>query len=280
MDVAPDPAPVRCLQRVDGEARVAFGSRGLSDLYQRAPSRLLFPDGARGGFPEGVSLLTCGGLTGGDRARLEIRIEDEASATITTQAAERFYRVSQGEADIRVETRIDIGAGATCEWLAQEAILFDRSRLRRTLEARLTGSSRLLAVESVVLGRSAMGEIFREGLLHDSWRIRRDGRLVWADALHVEGDFQALANRPYGFGGARAFATLLYAGADAAAHLELARELTPGATAGATSFDGLLILRFLDADAAALRRSVVRAAGALRAATLGLSATLPAVWHC
>jgi len=278
MAAFPPPPPRH--QRVDGEARIAFGPHGLTDLYQRAPSRLLFPDGAAGSFPEAVSLLTCGGLTGGDRARLSIHIAAGAAATITTQAAERCYRVLPGEADIRIETRIDIGAGGACEWLAQEAILFDRTRLRRHLCATLSGSSKFLAVESVVLGRTAMGETFRQGLIHDSWRIRRDGRLVWADALHAAGDFQALARRPFGFGDARALATLLYAGADAEDHLPLARDLTPGDTAGATSFDGLLILRFLDSDAAGLRAAVVRAAGALRAATLGLSPTLPAVWHC
>jgi urease accessory protein len=280
MEIAALPAPVSRHQRVDGEARIAFGPGGLTDLYQRAPSRLLFPDGARGSFPEAVSLLTSGGLTGGDRARLSILVEADGRATITTQAAERFYRALPRDPDTRVETSITVKDGGACEWLAQEAILFDRARLRRTLHAQLAASSRLLAVESIVLGRSAMGEIFREGLVHDSWRIRRDGRLIWADGLHIDGDFAATADGPFGFDGARAFATILYAGADAQAHLDLARALTQGPNSGATSFDGLLILRFLNADAAALRKAVIRAAGALRAATLGLPHTLPAVWHC
>ena len=39
----------------------------------------------------------------------------------------------------------------------------------------------LLAVESIVLGRTAMGETAHDVVLTDAWRIRRGGRLVFAD---------------------------------------------------------------------------------------------------
>ena len=41
-------------------------------------------------------------------------------------------------------------------------------------------AARLLAVEAVVLGRTAMGESVRQGRLRDRWRIRREGRLIFA----------------------------------------------------------------------------------------------------
>ncbi len=276
---SPSAPPIAGHQRMDGLARVRFGQNGLADLYQRAPCRLLFPTPPSGGWPEAVSLTTSGGLTGGDRIHFALEVDPGARATITTQAAEKLYRVQPGEADILLETRIVIGAGGSAEWLAQEAIAFDAVRFRRSISADLAGDARLLAVESLVLGRLAMGERFTRGLVHDAWRVRRDGRLVWADALHVETtDVAALEDR-FRFGGARAVATLLYAGPDAPSHLELARSLLPP-SAGATSFDGLLIARFHDADPARLRADLTRTCGALRAGIFGNDPAMPRVWSC
>lgn len=276
---APRVTPGISHQRMDGLASVRFGQRGLADLYQRAPCRMLFLAPPRGAWPEAVSLTTSGGLTGGDRVRVELEIDPGARATITTQAAEKLYRVLPGEPDILLETRITIGAGGSAEWLAQEAIAFDATRLRRSISAELAGDARLLAVESLVLGRLAMGERFARGLIHDEWRVRRDGRLVWADALHVDtAELPALDDR-FRFGGARAVATLLYAGPDAARYLDLARSLLP-TSAGATSFDGLLIARFHDADPARLRADLTRSCGALRAGIFGNDPAMPRVWSC
>lgn len=250
---------------------------GLADLYQRAPCRFLFPDIETGDFPQAISITTSGGLTGGDRVAIDIGIEPGACGTVSTQAAEKLYRVLPDDPAIHIETRINIAEGGRCEWLAQEAILFDRSRVRRHLHARLAADARLLAVETIVFGRAAMGEVYAEGLIHDEWRIWRSDELIWADALHIDGNFAEIAAHPFCLGSARALATLAYAGVDAADHLPLARELADG---GATCFEGLLVMRMIDADPRLLRNRVMRAASALRAATLGLPDRLPAVWYC
>lgn len=276
----PAASPVIRHQRVDGYARIAFSRSGLSDLYQRAPCRLLFPEGEAGDFPLAVLITTSGGLTGGDRIRFDMRVAEGARGTVTTQAAEKLYRVLPGDPDIRIDTRIEVARGGIAEWLAQEAILFDRSRLRRMVEVDLAGDARLLGIEMTMLGRDAMGERFDTGLIHDGWRIRRDGHLVWADALHLDGYCVALAALPFGFGDARALATLIYAGPDAADHLELARNLVPAPLGGASCVNGILVLRLIDRDAMALRAAATRALSALRAATIGASARLPALWTC
>lgn len=273
-----DVPPVRH-QRVDGAARLGFSRSGLSDLYQRAPCRFLFPDGEADDFPLAVLLTTSGGLTGGDRIATDIRLGTGARGTVMTQAAEKLYRVLPEEADIRIDTRINVADNATAEWLSQEAIIFDRSRLRRSIEIDLAENSRLLCVEMAVLGRRAMGERFASGLFHDAWRIRRNGRIIWADAIHMEGNCGEIATLPYGLGVCTALATLVYAGADAASHLELARTLAPPPLGGATCFDGLLILRMTSEDGMSLRTAVTRAAGALRHAAWGAPTRLPSTWY-
>ncbi|MDE8653595.1 urease accessory protein UreD [Novosphingobium album (ex Liu et al. 2023)] len=281
-DTSPEAKPrgAARMQRVDGQAMVRFGPHGVRDLRQVAPARLLFPDGRDGDFPLAVTVTTTGGLTGGDRLALDIVVDPGAAATIVPQAAEKLYRALPDDPPTRIETRVTIGAGGRCEWLAQEAILFDRSRMRRSLEIDLAADARILAMEMLVLGRGAMGETYREGLIHDTWRVRRDGRLVWVDALHVAGDVAATAAAPFGFGGASALVTLVHAGPAAPAHLDLARGLCASPGSGATAFDGLLILRMTGPDPRVVRDWALNAAGALRAAIFGISPRLPSLCYC
>ncbi|PCD02096.1 Urease accessory protein UreD [Sphingomonas spermidinifaciens] len=273
------PSPPRSRhQRVDGRARVVFGTDGIRDLEQVAPARLMFPHARGGDFPLVVTVTTSGGLTGGDRLRLDIVVEPGGCATIVPQSAEKLYRVLPDDQPTRIETTIALGAAARCEWLAQEAILFDGSRMHRTLDIDMAPDAQVLAMEMLVLGRAAMGEAYSGGLIHDGWRIRRGGALVWADALRIEGALDR--TQPYGLGDAGALATLVYAGPEAEAQLDLARGLAEPALGGATAFDGLLVIRMLGPDATRLRREVMRIAGVLRAAIFGLSPSMPAICHC
>ena len=274
-------------QRVDGEARIVLrggpdATTRLADLYQRAPCRVLFPATEPDEPPQCVLLTTSGGLTGGDRTRVALEVGPHAAATLTTQAAEKIYRALPYADAARVEVGIRVQEGAWAEWLAQETIIFEGSRLRRLLTAEVAPTGRLLAVESIVLGRTAMGERFESGLLHDAWRVRRAGRLVWADALHLEGDIAGVRAAPFGFGRSIGCATALYVGADAARQLTLARSLLSrsGLPCGATCLDGILIARIMAQDAAELRAAVMELIAGIRHAAAGWPARLPRVWHC
>lgn len=273
-------------QRADGAAILSIdcdsnGVSRLRDLYQRAPCRMLFPDVEPGEPLQAVLLTTTGGLTGGDRTSVEFNVGANAHATLTTQAAEKLYRALPGTPPVECAVSLTAAANSWCEWLAQETILFNGACLRRSFCADLEAGSRMLAVESIVFGRQAMGEDFRAGWLHDSWRIRRAGRLVWADAMRLEGDIAGLRQAPFGFGAAVACATMVYAAPDAGELLEPVRALLAQADeSGVTVLDGLLIMRLLDSDAARLRSQIVRVAGLIRHTAAGVSCALPRVWHC
>ena len=266
----------------DGAAAIGFGCRGgvtrLDHLYQRDPLRVLFPAPAAGDPLLAVLLTTSGGLTGGDRLRLSFAARDGAAATITSQAAEKIYRALDEEC--RIDIAIDVGR-AWLEWLPQETILFDGARLSRRTTIDTARESRLLASEMLVFGRIARGESFASGALHDAWRITRDGRLVWADALGLEGDIAALLGRTAAFDSARAVATAVYVAADAPAHLDLARALLEPADswAGATVVNDILLARFVGRDAASVRRDLTGYLCGLRQAAGGWPARLPRVWY-
>lgn len=119
------------------------------------------------------------------------------------------------------------------------------------------------------------------GLIRDAIEVVRDGKLIWADTLHIDGDLRTPLNHPAAFGGANACALLLYHGSDIEAHRDALRELTPpdGVRYGATLVGGLLIARWLSADALALRRHYGLAWMMLRERAGGLPPRLPPVWH-
>jgi urease accessory protein len=266
------------LQRGDGAVEIAFARRGaataLSRLYHRTPCRVAFPHAGAGEPAMAMLLNTAGGLTGGDRVVLSVTVEPGAAATVTSAAAEKIYR-SLGQ-NCGVAVALEVGDGGWLEWLPQETILFAQSRLRRTITARVAATGRLLAAEMLVFGRVARGERWIGGALSERWRVERAGELAWYDAMRLDG---AMIDRPAGFGGAEAFATVAYVGADAERHLLLARDATGGLScrAGATLVNGILLARFIG-TASDTRAGVAHYIGALRHGAAGLPAQAPRAW--
>src|SRR5882757_5947876 len=106
-------------------------------------------------------------------------LETGSSLIAGTAAAEKVYRSNGPDAEMTV--RLDLAEGARLAWLPQETILFDRARLSRRIDVDLAPGASLLMAEAVVFGRAAMGEFMTEGHVSDHWRVRRDGRLIYAD---------------------------------------------------------------------------------------------------
>ena len=188
-----------------------------------------------------------GGLAGGDSLTLDVSVEPDADLRLTTPTAERVYR-SAGEVT-RVDCQLRIGARARLDWLPQQTLLFDGARFRRRVEADVAPDGRLALLESYALGRPAHGERLTCVDVLDHWRIRRDGRLVFAEALRLEGPASELFARPALGDGAQAAGTLVYLASDAEAQLGRARRLLAGSgTAGASVCDGMLVVRWLAPD--------------------------------
>jgi urease accessory protein len=271
---------------MDGAAAIDFtvsgdGPTRLARLYQRAPLRVLFPVPGAGDPPVAVLLTTSGGLAGGDRLDLDVSIGAGAAAVVTTQAAEKVYR-SLGD-ETSVDIRLRVAAGGALDWLPQETILFDSARLRRRLTVDLAAGARLLAGEIMVFGRRAHNERLTAGFLHDSWQVRRAGRLVWADALRLAGDIAAIIDAPAALAGAAAVATLIDADEDAPRRLDAARAQAarddPGVRSSVTVIGGLLLARWLGNDARLVRAAFMRNCRAWREQAAGRAVAMPRVWE-
>ncbi len=260
-------------QRARGTGRIGTqvldGRTRLTTLYQEGCAKIRLPH-THDPSLQAVLINTAGGLTGGDDVAWEATAAPGARLVLTTQACERVYR-SLGD-DARVRTRLEVGAGARLDWLPQETILYEGGRLSRSLEVELAPDASFFAIEAIILGREAMGEAARGARLTDSWRIRRGGRLIHAEATRLSADplerdgLSLLA-------GAGAFATLLYVGADAERRLDPVRALLTG-EAAASVVGERLIIRALAPSGLALRRTITPIIAALSGA-----GTLPRLWH-
>ncbi|MCL4152765.1 UNVERIFIED_CONTAM: hypothetical protein GTU68_025707 [Idotea baltica] len=258
------------LQRARGKVRVTAklrdGNTVLDRLYQSGSAKARIPKGD--GF-EVVLLNTAGGITGGDLFENAINAAADTSVTVTTQTAERIYRSTGDEA--RVANALTIGSGARLDWLPQETILFDRARLRRTLNVHMAEDASFLAIEPLVLGRAAMGETVSRGFLSDHWRVRCGGCLVYADALRLDGNIALTTQARASLNGATACASLLYVAADAEDRIDFVRAALAD-DGSASAWNGLLAARLVAADGARLRAALIRVVTILR------TGPLPRVW--
>lgn len=248
----------------------ACGATRPERVHEAGMLRVRFPNGERRDVLEAVMVNTAGGLAGGDRAAIELKAAAQAQVLVTTAAAEKVYR-SLGP-DTQISVTLEAGPGAAITWLPQETILFDRMRLRRNIDVALAGDARLLMLEAIVFGRSAMGESVLSGSLFDRWRVRVDGTLVFAEGVRLDGAVaNRLAQRAVA-GDGLAIATLLkIPGDDEAVGAVRALQSAFSGEVGLSAWNGLMVARLVAPTSAALRHDLVRLLSAL-------GAPLPRLW--
>jgi urease accessory protein len=246
--------------------RKSAGITQRSLVREEGSLRVRFP-GARAAELEAVILNTAGGMAGGDRFSLDMTVEPKARLLVSTAAAEKVYRTI--EPATTIDVKLAVGDGGRLAWLPQETILFDRSRLRRSIEIDLSDDARLLLAEAIVLGRTGMGESVDDSTLLDRWRVRRGGRLIHAEAMRLDGGVAARLAEPAVAKGSVAVATVLIVPADDATTASVrALEKKFRGEVGVSAWNGLAVVRFCAADGAALRRDLVAVLTALRGGSL------------
>jgi urease accessory protein len=247
----------------------APGGSRRARLREAGSLRARFPNGS-GQALDAVIINTAGGMAGGDRFDISIKVGAGARLTVTTAAAEKIYRSLGPHTQIAVQ--LGVGPGGSLAWLPQETILFDQVRLRRSIDVELARNGSLLLAEAVVFGRSAMGERVVSGQFFDRWRVRVGGTLVFAETIRLDGKIaQRLAERAIAGGGAAVASVLKIPGDDEAVAAVRAMQHVAGEV-GVSAWNGLAVARCVAADGAALRRDLI---GVLTALGAG---PLPRLW--
>jgi len=261
-------------QRLKASARASFKFDGqrtrIDNLYQHASAKIRFPKTYDAAL-EAVLINTAGGLTGGDELAWKLELGEGAHVTTSTQANEKAYASSFGVAN--VATNIELSANARLNWLPQETILYNQSSLSRTFDIQLHESAELLAVESLVMGREAMGEKPEGIFFKDRWRIKRGEKLIFADDLRLDESCKTNAQ----MGDYRAVSTLVFiTNQDDESLSALAQKLNQISNANLSAFSGSkgkLTGRILAGDSYELRKTLMPVLEILN------GASLPKVWR-
>ncbi|MEH2475176.1 urease accessory protein [Nitrobacteraceae bacterium AZCC 2161] len=250
------------VQLVDGKTR-------RRQLHESGSLRVRFPSPEDQGL-SAMFVNTAGGAAGGDRFDIDIAAGEGTSLTVTTAAAEKIYRSHGPSAEINIALKA--AANAHLAWLPQETILFDQARAERRIDIDLDATASLVLCEIVILGRAAMGERMLSGKFIDRWRLRRGGKLVFAETVRLDGDLGEKLKQPAIANGGLAIGTALIVPGDEAL-VERIRGAAEsfGGEVGISCWNGFAMARFCAQDAAKLRVDMMT--------VLGRSgATLPRLW--
>jgi urease accessory protein len=263
----------------------------LSLSYVRDGNRTLLAERRHAGplvvqkslYPEGdavcqnVIIHPPGGLVGGDVLAINVDVAPHAHAQLTTPGAAKCYRSNGAFARQHISLRA--ARGAILEWLPQETIVFDASKLENELAIELADDARFIGWDVTCLGRTAAGERFERGALRQRITLMRDGIPVFVERAVLHGGAPLLTS-PVGLHGQPVFGTFLAAAPVVTqAMIESCRQVTSMAGKGAvTRLPGLVIARYRGASAAAARHYFVELWHKLRPALAYRAAVLPRIW--
>lgn len=104
-----------------------------------------------------LTLLHLGGMLQGDQIQLEIMLEPEAHARLTTAAATQVYRMPERTA--AQSTTISALPGARLLYLPEPTILFAGSRFSQATHVTLDKGAVVVLRDILVCGRLARGEV-------------------------------------------------------------------------------------------------------------------------
>jgi len=273
------------LERSSGTADISFklhtGKTVLGDLYQEGCGKIRLCRKEPGLPLEAIIINTTGGFTDGDSFTTNISWQDSTCAIATTQAAERFYKTLDGKASLK--THLSIAADACGLWLPQETIMFDDAAYEKNTTIELKSNAAMVAVESSVFGRKAMNETVKSGSFRETWQVRHDDRLIFADSFALADNIDDFLAKPALANGARAISTIMCTGKDPADLREAALASIASSNGGgaATCLGPLVVIRLLAKTSYELRQT----SGPLLEKLIGMvaidhsqKATLPRVW--
>jgi urease accessory protein len=238
-------------------------------------------------YPEGEKICHTvivhppGGIAGGDELRVEIDLEANSNAVVSTPAATKWYKAPRHRC--RQQTTIRLAERATLDWLPQENIFYNATRAESAFRLQIGPGATAIGWEIGMLGRQASGEEWLEGSLRFLTSIERtDGLPLWAERLRLEAT-GSLRKAHQGLCGLNVFGTLWVVSAGCTASLaeELASDLPleDGLRAGVTSLpEGILLVRGLANDVERLRQMMVGCWMRLRPPVHGLASQHLRLW--
>jgi urease accessory protein len=243
-------------------------------------------------FPEGPGVCHVyllhppGGIVGGDRLQIDVRVSDGAHALVTTPAATKVYRTAGPLA--AQDCSLTIEPGATLEWLPQETILYDGADVSLATHVRLAPGARFLGVDLLCFGLPARADGgFARGRCQQAIELWRGERPVALERGRFDGD-GAVHAASWGLAGAPVLGNFFASPAPASCDdlldaIRARAAALPTGDLGAATVLGrgdasALVCRYVGASAERASTFLRAAWADTRAALLGRAPAFPRIW--
>ena len=130
------------------------------------------------------------GIVSGDELRINIDVQQNAHALITTPGANRFYRartdLSIGDPKQTQITKISLGADAKCEHFPLETLVYNQANGVNNVEVRVHDSSVYCGWDITCLGLPSSNEEFTAGRFTQLNTLYCDDILIYHDKVTIE----------------------------------------------------------------------------------------------
>lgn len=133
-------------------------------------------------------MSTSPGLLAGDEWNISLQLEADTSLYLTDQAATKVHSMPIAGSKAKTYYEIEIGSGATLEFVPQPLILFADAALEQTTNIKIHPTGKLVFSEIILPGRLARGEFYQFHHYFSRLRVTSTcGELWFTDAMHLEG---------------------------------------------------------------------------------------------
>ena len=127
------------------------------------------------------------GLLAGDAFQISIRLSDRTALYLTDQSATKVHQMAVAQR-ARVHYDVEVGAGASLEYVPEPIILYRNASLKQTMRLTLAPTGSLFLSDIMVPGRLARGEYFHFRQYVNRLQVYTpDGDLVFTDAMQLKG---------------------------------------------------------------------------------------------
>ncbi|EKQ69775.1 urease accessory protein UreH [Leptolyngbyaceae cyanobacterium JSC-12] len=258
---------------VDKETRI-LKSQVQAPLKVQRP---FYPEGSE--ICHSVILHTAGGVVGGDRLFLNLELQPQAHALITTAAAGKIYRSNGLEAQQIVTVKV--APNACLEWLPQETIVFAQAQYRQQMQIDLAPGALWIGWEITRFGRTARGEKFFAGEWRSRTEVWQQGRPLWIDRQWLPGNEETFSS-PHGLANCPVVGSFAVIGQTVNPDLiEKIRATWNGAVGqtGITRLQSGILCRYRGHSTSEARRWFIQVWQLLRLALLSRAICISRVWQ-
>ncbi|MEX5922801.1 urease accessory protein UreD [Providencia huaxiensis] len=255
------------------------GITRLTDKQHIGPLMVQRPFYLEQGIAHTYLLHPPGGVVGGDKLLINIDVQPNAHALLTTPGATKFYRSAGGVAR-QVQT-LTVANDGFLEWLPQENIFFPKAQARLETHIHLGLQARFIGWEMQCLGRPVLNEWFEDGDIRGRLNFYIDNKLTLTESLWINGLQNQLAiMHEYPMLGS----LYIYPATDELKEV-IHQSLNPLFVSknkpieyGLTDVDGILVLRLLGSQTEPMMACFVQIWQATRQHWLGYCPEPPRIW--